>query len=106
MKVRLFDSKIEAFVASLEKGTIAKVLRTIDLLELFGNQLALPHSKKVAPRLFELRVRGIQAVRIFYMFYKEEAVLLHGFITKTGRIPSREVKTALQKLASFDKYNV
>ena len=55
--VRLVDSKVEAFIRSLEKPTIAKVLRTIDLLETFGNTLGAPHSKKVNARLFELRIR-------------------------------------------------
>ncbi|TSC76709.1 MAG: putative phage protein Gp49 [Parcubacteria group bacterium Gr01-1014_33] len=102
MKIRLFDSKIEEFIASLEKATIAKVLRTIDLLEMFGNQLGLPHSKKVKDRLFELRIRGKQEIRIFYTFTRNETVLLHGFIKKTNRIPAREIQTALHRIASLD----
>ena len=33
MEVRLFDKSIEKFIKGLKKPTIAKVLRTIDLLE-------------------------------------------------------------------------
>lgn len=35
--------EVELFVASLEKQSIAKVLRTVDLLEHFGNKLGMPH---------------------------------------------------------------
>lgn len=102
INVRLVDSKIETFIRSLEKSTIAKVLRTIDLLEMFGNTLGVPHSKKVNSRLFELRIRGQQEVRIFYAFRKGEAVLLHRFIKKSKRIPAKEVEVALHTLGLLD----
>ena len=98
MIVRFFDYKTEKFIKSLEKETVAKVLRTIDLLETFGNNLDLPHSRKIADRLFELRVRGKQEVRILYTFHKGEAILLGGFLKKTQHTPQREIRKALQKI--------
>lgn len=98
MRVDFFDDALVKFVASLEKPTIAKVMREIDLLEKFGHQLDMPHSKKVAPDLFELRVRGTQEVRIFYTFFDERAVLLQGFVKKSRRMPPRERTLAVQKL--------
>lgn len=103
MKIQFFDDKLEKFIRTLEKVTVAKVLRTIDLLERFGYQLEMPHSKKIDNRLFELRVRGTQEVRIFYTFYKDGMVLLHGYIKKTERIPERELSTAQKKLKALDK---
>ncbi len=70
MEARIFDDDLEKFIKSLEKSTIAKVLRIIDLLELFGNRLNMPHSKKVVSHLFELRIRGVHEVRILYVFNK------------------------------------
>lgn len=102
MNVRFFDAQLEKFIQSLDEPTIAKVLRTIDLLEMFGNQLGLPHSKKVHAKLFELRIRGRQEVRIFYTFHKNEAVLLHGFVKKSKRIPKKELRVSLQKLETLD----
>lgn len=88
---------IEKFISSLEKQTIAKTLRTIDLLERFGNQLTLPHSKKMSGSLFELRVRGQQEVRIFYCFHRGTAVLLHGFIKKSQKTPHKVLEKAQRK---------
>lgn len=102
MNVRFFDARLEKFIGSLEKSTIAKVLRTIDLLEMFGHKLDFPHRKKIHARLFELRIRGKQEVRIFYAFHKDDAVLLHGFVKKSNRIPKRELSVALQKLHTLD----
>lgn len=98
MNIRFFDTQLEKFIHSLDESAIAKVLRTIDLLEVFGHKLALPHSKKIHTDLFELRVRGKQEVRIFYTFHNNDAVLLHGFVKKSKGIPNREIRTALQKL--------
>ena len=43
MEIRIFDISLEKFIRSLQKPTIAKVLRTIDLLEEFGQKLGPPH---------------------------------------------------------------
>lgn len=92
---------VEKFIASLEKPAVAKVLRTIDLLERFGHQLGMPHSKWVNRDFFELRIRGQQEVRIFYTLRSEGAYLLHGFIKKSQRIPQRELEQAERKLSEL-----
>lgn len=98
MYVVIVHSKVEKFISSLPKRTTAKVLRTIDLLEKFGYQLSMPHSKKVRRNLFELRSRGKQEVRIFYHFSKVKIHLIHGFIKKKQKTPIKEIKKALRIL--------
>ncbi|PJB15407.1 type II toxin-antitoxin system RelE/ParE family toxin [Candidatus Falkowbacteria bacterium CG_4_9_14_3_um_filter_38_19] len=102
MKINILDASLEKFIKSLEKSTIAKVLRIIDLLEKFGHNLGLPHSKKVCGQLYELRIRSAQEVRIFYIFRKSKIFLLHGFIKKSQRVPGREIRLALKKAHRFD----
>ena len=65
-------TEVDELIASLEDVIIAKVLRTIDLLEKFGNQLRLPHSKAIGKGLFELRIRGYKEIRIFMASIKIE----------------------------------
>ncbi len=103
MKIWFDDDRLEQWMATLEKQTIAKILRTIDLLEQFGNQLGMPHSRKVDKRLFELRVRGKQEVRLLYMFHKNQAVILHGFVKKSERIPNRDLDRARTLLKALDE---
>jgi len=93
MEIKI-DPDVEKFINSLNKATIAKVLRTIELLEKFENNLGMPHSKKVSGGLFELRVRGQQEVRIFYCFFKDKIFLLSAFNKKTRKIPLRELRNA------------
>lgn len=91
------DPEVEEFISSLEKSAIAKTLRTIDLLEKFEHRLGMPHSKKVANDLFELRVRGQQKVRIFYCFHKGTIYLFSGFIKKSQKTPVNELTKARNK---------
>jgi len=102
MEVRVLDDSLEKFIKTLEKSTIAKTLRTVDLLEKFGPRLGLPHSKKISRQLYELRIRGVQEVRIFYTFRQSRAFLLHGFIKKSQKIPKKEIHIALEKACRID----
>lgn len=102
MEMHILDISLEKFIKSLEKPTVAKVLRTIDLLENFGRNLGLPHSKKVSERLYELRIRGAQEVRIFYTFRKSQIFLLRGFIKKSQRIPQKEIRIAIERARRLD----
>jgi phage-related protein len=102
MEIRNFDASIEKFIESLEKQKIAKVLHAIDVLEEFGPRLGMPHSKKVARSLFELRVRGEQEVRIFYTFHRSSIVLIHGFVKKSQQTPKKEIRVALQRIKALD----
>lgn len=77
------------------------MLRVIDLLEKFGYQLSLPHSKKIDANLFELRIRGRQEVRIFYTFSADNIIMLHGFIKKSAAIPKKEIDQEKRKLKNL-----
>ena len=103
MEVIFFDEGIEALLTKLEKPTIAKILRTIDLLERFGNQLGMPHSKNIGRKLFELRIRGRQEIRLIYTFHNNKAMILHGFIKKSQKITRKELELIQQKLSALDK---
>ena len=102
MEIDFFDASIEKFIQSLEKSTIAKVLRSLDLLAEFGHSLGLPHVKKIAPHVWELRIRSAQEVRIFFTVKAGRAILLHGFIKKSMKIPPREIAAARARLKRLD----
>jgi len=103
MEIKFFDSSLEKFIYSLEKKTIARVLHVIDLLEEFEYTLGFPHTKKVCGDVFELRVRGRQEIRIFYIFHKSDIILLHGFLKKSPKIPQKEIENALKKCQEYKR---
>jgi len=102
LEIKFFSPEIELFIEHLDNATVAKILRTLDLLEKFGNKLGMPYSKKIGNSLFELRVRGKIEVRIIYCFHDNVIVLLYAFVKKTQKIPSRIKVLAEKRLNSLD----
>ena len=90
MQIILLNS-VETFLESLDARETAKVIRTIELLEEFGNELEMPHSKHVTDGLLELRIRGRREIKIFYSFHRGTAILLHAFVKKSQKTPSQEL---------------
>jgi phage-related protein len=93
MQIILLEA-VETFLESLTEKEIAEVIRTIELLEEFGNNLAMPHSRNMTDGLLELRIRGTREVRVLYCFHKNRAVLLHAFIKKTQKTLDKELVKA------------
>lgn len=86
----------EEYLDSLNKKLRAKTLRSISILEEFGNELRHPISELVEDGIFELRtIVGNDITRILYFFViGEKIVLTHGFTKKTQKTPRREIEKA------------
>lgn len=102
-KIKFYESRrgekvVESFLNSLGHPTRAKLARLMDLLEKYGPELGMPHSKIIAPGLFELRVRGKEEIRIFYSFKGQLVYFLHVIKKQTQKMPQREIETASQRL--------
>ena len=93
--------EVNRFVVSLEKPTIGKWLRHLDLLEMYGESLGMPHVRRIGNGLFELRIRGIQEVRTLFVFRNDNVIILHVFIKKTQKIPQKEIMIASNRLRSL-----
>jgi len=94
MQIDLLSS-VESFLETLTEKELAKVIRTIELLEEFGHKLGMPHSKHIDNGLLELRIRGKREIRIFYCFSKNKAVLLHACVKKTQKTSAKELNKAI-----------
>lgn len=105
-KVKFFQTArgnypVKEFVEDLDKPTGAKVASLINLLIDYGPHLKPPYIKKVQKRLYELRVPGKVAARIFYTITNGEYYLLHGFKKKSEKTPLKDIKTALDRAKSL-----
>jgi len=58
----------------------------------------MPYSKKMGANLFELRVSGKEAIRVFYTIQNNQAILLHLFKKKSQKIPAKDITTAKRRL--------
>ena len=102
-KIILFESVrgekfVEQFIKKQNFSTVAKIAHTIDLLGKHGSFLGMPHAKKIDKKLYELRIRGKEEIRIIYGFVRKDIYLLHAFKKKSNKIPRKEIKIALDRM--------
>lgn len=102
-KVKFFQKArgefpVEEFIKEQDEATYAKILHSILLLKINGPFLKPPYIKKLQDDLYELRISGKNAIRIFYTFFENEYYLLHAFKKKSQKTPEKELKTAIDRM--------
>jgi phage-related protein len=105
--VLLFESSrnekpVEQFIKNQQPQAKAKILHKVTLLQQYGTQLGMPHSKKLGFGVYELRIRGKEEIRILYCFKNKTVYLLHSFKKQTQKTPKKELEIAVQRLNSLN----
>ena len=87
---------VEDFLNSLDIGMRSKLVMILKVLQEKGNQLREPYSKHLEDGIFEIRGKvGSDISRVLYFFYYGGKIILtNGFIKKTQKTPSKEIKKA------------
>ena len=85
----------------------AKIFRTLELLEMKGNELREPYSKHLKDGIFELRINvGLNIARILYFFVVGNKVILtNRFIKKVQKTPVKEINLAKKYRIDYRKRN-
>ncbi len=98
---------VKEFIDSFNIKHQARIIREIELLEIFGHELREPHSKKLVNGIFELRIHiDGNSIRLFYFFTEnQKAILTNGFIKKAQKTPERQIDTAIKFRNDFNKRN-
>ena len=80
-----------------------KIIALIDKLEEQGVYIGEPYTKKLTNEIWELRpLRN----RILYASYQDGVfILLHAFVKKTQKTPSKEIDTAKRRLRDYQERN-
>jgi len=91
-----YDEEVRLEIEALPAGIRASYARLTELLEEFGLELRMPHSRAMGQGLFELRPRGREGIaRVFYCTrVGRRNVILHSFVKKTDKTPQRELDIA------------
>ena len=97
------ECPIADFLVSLDVKMRAKMIGLLELLEEKGNQLREPYSKHIDDGIFEIRCKvGSNITRVLYFFYYEGKIILtNGFVKKTQKIPSNQIRTAKEYRADY-----
>ncbi len=91
---------IDDFLDGLSVKAREKCLSYVELLVEKGFSLPANYIKKVEGELWELRPEfGGTEYRLFYfLMVKDKFVIIHAFVKRTQRTPTREITTALNRI--------
>ena len=94
-----YSEDVRLEIDALPVGIRASYTRLTELLEEFGLELRMPHSRAMGGGLFELRPRGREGIaRVFYCTkVGRKIIILHSFIKKTNETPKREMDIARKR---------
>lgn len=72
-----------------------------------GPNIGEPHTKAFGDGLFELRLKGAEGIaRVFFCtLIGKRIVMLHGFIKKSERTPTREREVAETRMKEIKRAN-
>ena len=98
-EIQFFNERVEREITDWPVDIRADFLRLAGLMQEYGADLRLPHSRAMGKGLFELRCKGREGIgRAFYcMLIGRRIVILHGFIKKTQDTPDKELQIARKR---------
>ena len=88
-------------------GFLGRFLRYTDRMESYGPDLGMPHTRAMGEGLFELRLKAAVGIaRVFYCtIIGKKIVILHQFIKKTDKTPTRELVIAKRRMKEIKGAN-
>jgi len=97
------ECPVENFLESLDVKMRAKLIGLLEILEEKGKYLREPYSKHLEDGIFELRCKsGNNICRVLYFFYYQGKIIMtNGFIKKSQKTPTKEIKLAKSRRADF-----
>ena len=98
--ITYYSDSVQEEILAMPAGFLGKYLRYTDRMEIYGPDLGMPHSRAMGKGLFELRLKAADGItRVFYCtIFGKKIVMLHSYIKKTDKTPTRELATARQRL--------
>lgn len=99
-KIHFYNDRVLQDIKKWPVGIYADFLRLVELMEIHGADLRMPHSRAMGNGLFELRCKGREGIgRVFFCtVIGRQIVILHSFIKKTQETPVAELGTAHKRL--------
>lgn len=98
--ITYYNESLQNDVLALPSGILARYLRYVDRMEIYGPDLGMPHTRAMGDGLFELRLKAAEGIaRVFYCtVVGRKIVVLHQFVKKTEKTPARELEVARRRL--------
>ncbi len=91
---------VQADILALPAGLLARYLRYADRMEVYGQDLGMPHTRAMGGGLFELRLKASEGIaRVFCCtMIGKRIMILHQFTRKTKTTPPKELGIARRRM--------
>jgi phage-related protein len=98
--VTFYSPRVKDEIAKLPKGILAKYVRLSTLMETYGPDIGMPHTRYMGNGLLEMRLKSLEGIaRVFYAtVVRQEIVILHSIIKKTDKTPKKDLGIAYKRL--------
>ena len=95
---------VRDFIDSLEKINKQKLFRIFEHFKNYGVVTAIPHIKKLSgTRLWEIKLVGKNSIRVIYaVVFKNDVLILLGFMKKTQKTLLKYINTAFMRLKDWE----
>lgn len=99
-KIEYYDEKVQREIMELPAGLLARYIHLTDRMMAFGPNLGMPHTRSMDEGLFELRIKAVEGIARVFFFARtgQRIVMLHHFVKKSRKTPSKKIKIARRRL--------
>jgi phage-related protein len=95
-----FSDEVMRVILEFPAGIQARYIHLTERMVVFGPNLGMPHTRALGTGLFELRMKSPEGIgRVFFgTLPGRQIMMLHAFVKKTPKTPTRELKIARKRL--------
>jgi phage-related protein len=106
-RIVYYSDTVQAQVLALPDTLAARYIVLTRRMIALGPNIGEPHTKAFGDGLFELRLKGAEGIaRVFFCtLVGKRIVMLHSFIKKSERTPTREREVAESRMKEIKRAN-
>jgi phage-related protein len=95
-----YSADLQSKIMEFPAGVQARYVHLTERMAVFGPDFAMPHTRSMGKGLFEMRMKSKEGIgRVFFCTRPGQRILmLHAFIKKSSKTPSKEMTLARTRL--------
>jgi len=95
-----FSGDVQEAILAFPPGLQARYIHLTKRMLTFGPNLGMPHTRPIGDGLFELRLKSKEGIGrvLFCNRPGRRIMMLHAFVKKSAKTPSRDLKIARQRM--------
>jgi phage-related protein len=106
--IEYYNSSVFGEIAALPKKLWAKSVAITNRMQEQGPHLGMPYVRAMGNSLFEIRVKSHEGIaRIFFCLRRDKTiVLLHAYVKKSQKTPTKELNLAIERMKEVKRYEL